>query len=492
MIPVFAIVGRPNVGKSTLFNMLTRSRQALVLDEPGITRDRIYGEGKYLDQSFIVIDTGGLTETESSLAASIRAQTEQAIEESEIIFFVVDGQVGLQPEDYNIAKRLRQSKRPVLTLVNKTEGQNPDIAVSEFFALGLGDPLAISASHGAGLSNVLEFAFSKISEAQTQILESALENKTAGIHLAIVGRPNVGKSTLVNRLLGENRVLVLDEPGTTRDSIYIPLERDGTIYTLIDTAGVRKRGRIVLKVEKFSVIKTLQSIEASQVVILVIDAKEGLTDQDLSLLDFILEAGKGIVIAVNKWDGLTVHQKKQIKAALNYRLKFADFAEILYISALHGTNVGHLFEAVQATHLSATKELSTAVLSRVLAKAQTDHPPPMIRGRRIKLRYAHAGGQSPPLIVIHGNQTEQVPASYKRYLMGYFRKAFKLVGTPIRLEFKTAKNPYATRRNKLTPRQLHKSKRLKSKTQIKSKMRIKSKTRNKQIKPRKKKPRNHS
>lgn len=457
MIPVIALVGRPNVGKSTLFNELTRTRDALVADMPGLTRDRQYGEGKLLDRPYIVIDTGGLGTTEdSSVAALMAEQSWQAVSEADLVFFMVDARSGLTPEDISVAQKLRQKSKTVQLVVNKIDGLNSEMAVLDFFQLGFGDPIPIAASHGRGVTALIEQAlqaFPQETEAETAALGT-------GIRLSIVGRPNVGKSTLVNRMLGEERVIVFDEPGTTRDSIYIPMERFGQQYTLIDTAGVRRRARVNEMVEKFSVIKTLQAIEASQVVILVLDASEGVTEQDLSLLGFVLEAGRALVIACNKWDGLSSDHRALVKRDLAYRLNFVDFAKIHFISALHGTGVGDLFKSVQRAYESASKELSTAKLTRVLERATQDHPPPMVQSRRIKLRYAHAGGQNPPLIVIHGNQTEHVPESYRRYLMNRFRKGLRLEGTPIRIEFKTSSNPYAGRRNKLTPRQEYKRKRL--------------------------------
>lgn len=466
MIPVVAIVGRPNVGKSTLFNQLTRSREALVVDLPGVTRDRQYGQGKVGERPFIAIDTGGLGSEEDGIDSLMHEQSWQAVHEANVILLMVDARTGLVAADQEIVKVLRLKDKPVFVVVNKTDGLNPEVAIADFYSLGLGEPIPIAASHGRGITPLLEAAlapYAKVSE------EDPLEEQATGIKIAIVGRPNVGKSTLVNRILGEERVVVFDAPGTTRDSIYIPLERYGERYTIIDTAGVRKRARISDVVEKFSVVKTLQAIDDSHVVIIVLDAKEGVTDQDLGLLGFTLETGRALVVAINKWDGLSPDHKEQIKRELNYRLSFADFAKIHFISALHGTGVGNLFESVQKAYQSAIKELSTAQLTRILIKAVELHTPPLIRGRRIKLRYAHTGGHKPPLIVIHGNQTESIPESYKRYLINTFRKQLNLVGTPIRIEFKTSENPYAGRRNTLTPRQLHKRKRLKAHTKKKEK-----------------------
>ena len=457
MIPVVAIVGRPNVGKSTLFNELTRSREALVADLPGVTRDRQYGEGRLLDHSYIVIDTGGLGIHETEVDSLTARQAWQAMDEADVILFLVDARSGLVPADEAIAKVLRQRGKSLYLVANKTDGLDSNIAVADFFTLGLGKPIPIAASQGRGVPDLIDHVLSPFPKSEI-LPEEDFEKE--GIKMAIVGRPNDGKSTLVNRILGEDRMIVFDEPGTTRDSIYIPLERAGKKYTLIDTAGVRRRARVSEVVEKFSVVKTLKAIENCHVVILVIDAKEGVTDQDLGLLGFVLDAGRALVIAVNKWDGLTADDRQEVKRILNYRLSFADFAKVHFISALHGTGVGNLFSSVQKAYQSATKEISTALLTRVLEKVVDAHPPPLVRGRRIKLRYAHAGGHRPPLIVIHGNQTEHVPENYKRYLMSAFREHLKLVGTPVRLEFKTSENPYAGKRNTLTPRQLHKRKRL--------------------------------
>ncbi len=464
MLPVVAIVGRPNVGKSTLFNQLTKSREALVVDLPGVTRDRRYGESKIGDRPFIVIDTGGLGAKKASKEAEIESLTEiqswQAVVEADIVLFVVDARSGLIPADKMIAEQLRVKEKAVYCVANKTDGLNADIALADFYALGLGDPIPIAASHGRGLTALVSEIFQSFPPV---LIETDIETANVeadGIKIAIAGRPNVGKSTLVNRFLGEERVIVFDQPGTTRDSIYIPLERAGKKYTLIDTAGVRRRARVFEVVEKFSVVKTLQAIEDCHVVILVLDAKEGVTDQDLGLLGFVLETGRSLVLAINKWDGLAPEHRDNVKKSLNYRLKFADFAKVHYISALHGSGVGNLFDSVQEAFQSAIKTFSTAEMNRVLEAAVGAHPPPMFQGRRIKLRYAHTGGHRPPLIVIHGNQTEHVPESYKRYLINTFRQHLKIVGTPIRIEFKTSTNPFAGRKNALTPRQLYKRQRL--------------------------------
>lgn len=460
LVPVIAIVGRPNVGKSTLFNQLTRTRDALVVDLPGVTRDRQYGQGRVGDKPFVVIDTGGIGHEEEDIDSLMSGQSWLAIQEADIVFFMVDGRSGLIPTDQALAQKLRQLKKPIQLVVNKTDGLDPEVAIAEFFQLGFSEPIPIAASHGRGINPLMERALADIVD-QTEEAADVLDTQNAGIQLAIVGRPNVGKSTLVNRILGEERVVVFDLPGTTRDSIFIPFTRQNQKYTIIDTAGVRRRARITETVEKFSVVKALQAIEGCDVVILVIDATEGITDRDLGLLGFVLEAGKALVVAVNKWDGLSEHHKEEVKRTLVYRLQFADFAKVHYISALHGTGVGNLFKAVQSAYRASTKELSTSVLTQVLEKAVRNHTPPMVHGRRIKLRYAHTGGHKPPLIIIHGNQTEHVPESYKRYLMNTFRTDLRLEGTPIRIDFKTSTNPFAGKRNVLTPRQIHSRKRLK-------------------------------
>lgn len=473
MIPVIAIVGRPNVGKSTLFNVLTRTRNALVLDAPGVTRDRQYGQGEFEDQKYIVIDTGGLTEGRTPVESLMLEQSLQATEEADVIFFMVDGRSGRNPLDESIARRLRALSKPLFLLVNKTEGLQPEVALSEFYALGLSDPVPIAASHGHGISSLMEQTFEILPKEEPGDADLDM----LGIKIAIVGRPNVGKSTLVNRMLGEDRVITFDEPGTTRDSIYIPLEREGKPYVLIDTAGVRRRARVTETLEKFSVIKTLQAIEKADVVIMVMDAREGITDQDLGLLGFVLETGRALVIALNKWDGLSQEKRDEIKKSTDYRLNFVNFARIHWISALHGSGVGNLFDSVQEAYQSAIKTLSTAELNRILESALVSHPPPMVQGRRIKLRYAHTGGHQPPIIVIHGNQTDQVPLSYKKYLANTFRKTLDLRGTPVRIEFKTSKNPYAERAKvNLKPAAHEKKVRAKASNRVKTKAALKARS----------------
>lgn len=459
MLPVIALIGRPNVGKSTLFNRLTRSRAALVADVPGLTRDRQYGEGQMGDHDFIVIDTGGIGLPEVDIDEAMSAQTQLAIEEADVLLFLVDARGGMTAADEAIAAQLRRLGKPYHLVINKIDGLNPDVAQGEFATFGIADPLLIAASHGRGVKVMIDTVLADLK------LEAPPEapDVDTGIKIALVGRPNVGKSTLINRMLGEDRVVVYDMPGTTRDSIHIPFKRHEQAYTLIDTAGVRRRGKVTVAHEKFSIIKTLQAIEETHVAILLIDAQEGVTEQDLHLIGFILEAGKALVLAVNKWDGLSNDTKNQIRQELKRRLGFVDYVNLHFISALHGTGVGNLFESSVEAYTNAMREFSTNELTHILEHAVTTTPPPLVRGRRIKLRYAHPGGHNPPVIVIHGNQTERLPESYKRYLINTYRKALKLKGTPIRLILKSSKNPYEGRRNKLTPRQLRRRKRIRKK-----------------------------
>ncbi|MGC1507906.1 ribosome biogenesis GTPase Der [Ketobacter sp. MCCC 1A13808] len=459
MKPVFALVGRPNVGKSTLFNRLTRSRDAIVADMPGLTRDRQYGDAKWNEFDFIVIDTGGITGDEQGIDNYMRDQSMQAVEEAHAVLFLVDAQVGVTPADESLAQVLRLRQKPVYLVVNKVDGLNQDVVVADFFRLGLGDPCAIAAAHGRGISHMLEQVFEHLPKPE-EAPDAEAERVEKGIKMAIVGRPNVGKSTLVNRMLGEDRVIVFDMPGTTRDSVYIPYERHGQRYTIIDTAGVRKRGKVNETVEKFSVIKTLQAVEDANVVVMVLDAQENIVEQDLHLLGFVLETGRSLVLAINKWDGMHADAKQRIKSEIERRLQFVDFAKIHFISAKHGTGVGELYRSIQKAYDSAFKKLTTPFLTKILEDALTDHQPPLVNGRRIKLRYAHMGGSNPPLVVIHGNQTERVPKSYRRYLENTFRRVMDIEGTPIRIEFKTGENPFAGRRNTLTPRQIHKKERM--------------------------------
>ena len=493
MLPVIALVGRPNVGKSTLFNRLTRTRDALVADFPGLTRDRQYGQAKFGEYEFIVIDTAGIYGEEEGVDALMVEQSMQAVEEADLIFLMVDARAGLQTTDEEIVNRLRRQQKSAVLLVNKIDGVDEDQAMADFFKLGINETFAVSAAQGRGLSQLLDASLEKvISELETtqgideladEIVDSQDDDLSEDfdefaadddsdeeverapfedlpIKLAIVGRPNVGKSTLTNRILGEERVVVYDMPGTTRDSVYIPMEREGQDYILIDTAGIRRRGKVNEAIEKFSVVKTLQAIEDANVVLLVMDAQAGVTDQDLSLLGFVLNAGRSLVIAMNKWDGLQSHERQRIKDELDRRLDFVDFARVHFISALHGTGVGHLYESVQEAYQSATTRVSTSLLTRILKGATEDHNPPMVNSRRIKLRYAHPGGYNPPLFIIHGNMVEKLPSSYKRYLMNYFRRSLKIMGSPIRIDFKEGENPFKDKKNNLTLSQARKRKRL--------------------------------
>jgi GTP-binding protein len=453
MVPVITLVGRPNVGKSTLFNRLTQSQAALVADFPGLTRDRQYGQAIFDQKPFIVIDTGGVGVDDLAVDVLMSKQSEMALEEANIVLFLVDGRAGLTGIDEEIAKRLRKINKPVYLVVNKTDGLEEEIACSEFQTLGFSEIHPISATHGRGTHRLLSILTANFEVANA-------EENDKSVRIAFVGRPNVGKSTLINRILGEERVVVYDKPGTTRDSIAIPFSRDDKQYTLIDTAGIRRRARVDEKIEKFSVIKTLQSIKGSQVCLMLLDAREGLTEQDMHLLGFIIEAGKALVIAVNKWDGLEGEHKETIKKELSRRLHFVHFAQIRFISALHGSGVGLLFSDIEQAYASATQAFSTPKLTRLLQDLVTQHTPPLIQGRRIKLRYAHAGGRNPPVIVIHGNQLTSLPESYKRYLTNAFVSHLGLVGTPLKLEFKSGVNPFKDKKNKLTDRQIKKKKRL--------------------------------
>ncbi|MGB5606512.1 MAG: ribosome biogenesis GTPase Der [Gammaproteobacteria bacterium] len=457
MLPVITLAGRPNVGKSTLFNRLTRTRDALVADVPGLTRDRKYGTGQVGKQPFIVVDTGGLADDADALDGLMAQQAWQAIEEADLVLYMVDGRAGLTAADEALASALRRANKSLLLVVNKTDGVDTDVVVAEFHALGLGVPHPIAAVDGRGVEQLVATAMAQLPSQPALAVQGAADDD---IRVAIVGRPNVGKSTLVNRILGEDRVLAFDQPGTTRDSIFIPFERDGIHYTLIDTAGVRRKARVNEAIEKFSVIKTLQAIDAAHVVVLVLDARTEVSEQDATLAGFIAEKGRALIVAVNKWDGLTAHERNRIRQQLERRLPFLGFATTCFISALHGTGVGDLFPQIRKAYTSATRELSTPELTGILEQAVEAHQPPLVRGRRIKLRYAHQGGRNPPVIVIHGNQTERVPESYRRYLAGAFRAALRLTGTPIRIEFRTSTNPYQGRRNKLTPRQTRSKNRL--------------------------------
>lgn len=454
MIPVIALVGRPNVGKSTLFNRITKTQDALVADFPGLTRDRQYGHALHEDKPFIVVDTGGIGVDDIAVDSLMSKQSAIALNEADIILFIVDGRSGLTGIDQLVANNLRKLSKQVILVVNKTEGLDDDIVCSDFQSLGITDIHAISASHGGGIHDLLHDVLS------SYIPEPVEQEQTKTIKIAFAGRPNVGKSTLINRILGEERVVVYDMPGTTRDSIAIPFERDNQHYVLIDTAGVRRRSRVDEKIEKFSVIKTLQAIKESQVCLLLIDATEGITDQDMNILGFIIESGKALVIALNKWDGLDDEHREHVKDELSRRLYFANFAKIRFISALHGSGVGGLFKDINEAYASATQSFSTPKLTRLLQDICTKHTPPCVNGRRIKLRYAHIGGHNPPIIIVHGNQLDSLPESYKRYLNNEFIKHLNLVGTPLKMEFRGGDNPFAAKKVKLSERQVNKKRRL--------------------------------
>jgi GTPase len=442
MKPVIALVGRPNVGKSTLFNRLTRTRDALVADLPGLTRDRHYGEGRLGLRPYLVVDTGGFEPVaKDGILHEMARQTRQAVEESDVIVFIVDGRNGLAPQDAAIADYLRKAGRPIVLVVNKAEGMRYSAVAADFYELGLGDPRAISAAHGDGVSETIDDAL-EIAYAGRPEEDDELEN-LRGTRIAIVGRPNVGKSTLVNTLLGEERVIAFDLPGTTRDSIHIEFERQGRPYTLIDTAGLRRRGKVFEAVEKFSVVKTLQSISDANVVILLLDARQDVSEQDAHIAGFVVEQGRALVVGVNKWDGLDPHARDRIKHDLERKLKFLDFAKFHFISATENTGIGALMRSVDEAYAAAMAKLATPKLTRVLIDAVQYQQPRRKGPVRPKLRYAHQGGQNPPIIVVHGNALDAITDSYRRYLEGRFRESFGLTGTPLRIEFRSSKNPFA-------------------------------------------------
>jgi GTP-binding protein len=459
VLPVLTLVGRPNVGKSTLFNQLTRTRDALVADVPGLTRDRRYGVGHIGPASYVVVDTGGLSGAAQGVEALMERQVVRAVEEADYLLFLVDAREGCTGDDAEIAERLRRTGKPLTLVVNKTDHLDPAVAAAEFHVLGLGDPFPIAAAHGRGVASLIEEVFARLPRPEPDIGQAAAPS--AGIQIAVVGRPNAGKSTLINRLLGDERLVTFDSPGTTRDSIRVPFRRGEQAYTLIDTAGVRRRSRVRDVAEKFSIIKTLQAIEGSNVVILVLDAREGIGEQDATLAGHIIESGRALVVAVNKWDGLPQEQRNEIRRSVARKLGFLDFAAVHFVSALHGSGVGLLLDEVDLVFANATRDLGTPQLNSILQAAVQERQPPLARGRRIKLRYAHQGGRNPPLIVIHGNQTAEIPDAYRRFLMRRFREALNLYGTPLRIEFRTGANPFRGRRNRLTPRQERKRKRLK-------------------------------
>ncbi|WP_348666467.1 ribosome biogenesis GTPase Der [Arsenophonus symbiont of Ornithomya chloropus] len=472
MIPIIALVGRANVGKSTLFNRLTKSRDALVADVSGLTRDRKYGRAFLLGQEFIIIDTGGINGSEEKIQLHVFSQSLLAIQEADIIFFLVDICTGIIPLDYKFIKNLRSSNKEIYLLINKTDGCNFNNILSDFCVLGIKNIYPIAALYGFGIFSLIKKVIAScykkklidkinnfklplklshtidyFSRKKQNIIKNTQKNPfdpfLLPIRLAIVGRPNVGKSTLINNIVGENRVVVYDMPGTTRDSIDIPIERNQYKYILIDTAGIRKKKKITEKYEKFSIMKTLESIEYAHVVLLLMDAKDGVFDQDLSLLDTILHTGRSLVIVINKWDTISWKERKSIKSILNLRLTFVKFVKIHFISALYGSGVDHMFQSVNASYLSATRRMSTSLLTRMVNMAEKQHQPPLIRGRRMKMKYAHAIGYNPPVILVHGNQVEDdIPSSYKRYLSNYFCKKLHMIGTPVRIEFKKNYNPY--------------------------------------------------
>ena len=445
MKPVVALVGRPNVGKSTLFNRLTRTRAALVANFPGLTRDRHYGEGKIGNRPFLVIDTGGFEPVvKEGVVQEMAKQTQQAIAEADFVIFLVDARQGLSPHDRVVAQYLRRCGRPVILAVNKSEGMKYTAAVSEFYELGLGEPASISSAHGDGVHTLIENALALVpAEEEAEDKADAASDGKDAIRLAIVGRPNVGKSTMVNALLGEERVIAFDMPGTTRDAIEIPFERNGRQYTLIDTAGLRKRGKVFQTVEKFSVVKTLQAISDANVVLLLLDARQDISEQDAHIAGFILESGRALVVGVNKWDGLSQERRRTIKEDVEWKLHFLSFAKFHYISALKSTGIEALMRSVDAAYAAAMAKLATPKLTRVLQEAvEHQQPPRRQAGIRPKLRYAHQGGKNPPVIVIHGNSLDHIADDYRRYLERHFRDAFSLTGTPLRIEFRSGDNPF--------------------------------------------------
>lgn len=455
-LPVVAIVGRPNVGKSTLFNALTQTRDALVADTPGVTRDRIYGRATVGARRVILVDTGGLDQAGGEIELGAQAQTRLAIDEADAVLFLTDARAGILPVEHEIATDLRNRGKSVVHVVNKSDGLDPDLAIAEAAELGLGEICPISASHRRGLDH--------LGQALAELLPEAEESSVPdddGLRLALIGRPNAGKSTLMNRLLGEERALATSVAGTTRDPIHATIERDGVRYHLIDTAGIRRRRGSHEGVERFSTIKALQSLEQARIVCLICDAVEGITEQDARLAGHVIEAGRGLVIAINKWDAIDNDRRRAVLVEVAERLDFARFAPVVTISALHGSGLGELTDAIEHVHAAGEQELPTGALTRTLRDAVAAHPPPAVQRKSPKLRYAHSGGHFPTRIVIHGNRVRGIPDQYQRYLVNTFRKHFRLTGMPVRLVFREGDNPYAGRRNKLTPRQVEKRRRLK-------------------------------
>ncbi|WP_379655473.1 ribosome biogenesis GTPase Der [Pseudoxanthomonas sp. UC19_8] len=458
MLPLVALVGRPNVGKSTLFNALTRTRDALVHDQPGVTRDRNYGVCRLLPETpFVLVDTGGIAGDEEGLAGATARQSRAAAAEADLVLFIVDAREGASALDDEILAWLRKTARPTLLVLNKIDGVDEEAARADFARYGFADVLTLSAAHRQGVDELVEEVLERVpAEGAGELLDEDPKR----MRIAFVGRPNVGKSTLVNRLLGEERMIASEVPGTTRDSIAVDLEREGRLYRLVDTAGLRRKGRVDEVVEKFSIVKTLQAIEQCQVAVLLLDASEGVTDQDASVLGAILDAGRALVVAVNKWDGLTDYQRQQAEQLLSRKLGFVEWAEAVRISAKHGSGLRELFRAIHRAHASATKTFSTSEVNTALEIAYESNPPPSIRGHVSKLRYVHPGGENPPTFIVHGTRLKVLPESYKRYLENFFRKRFKLVGTPVRFLFREGANPYEGKKNVLTERQIAKKKRL--------------------------------
>jgi GTP-binding protein len=456
MLPAVALVGRPNVGKSTLFNQLTRSRDALVADEPGVTRDRRYGFALHEGCRYVVIDTGGLGGIgEVEIDPGVDRQVAYAVEEADALVLVVDQHAGVTAEDHAIAERLRRSGKPVTIAVNKSEGLSREVAAAEFHRLGLGDPAVIAARQGQGVSQLIADVLAPFAlEPPAEASDDALPK------LAVVGRPNVGKSTLINRLIGSDRLVTSPSPGTTRDSVIVPCEREGYRFLLVDTAGIRRRARVDEGVEKFSVVQSLKAIDDAGVVIILIDAREGVTEQDLHLIGIAQNRGRALVVGINKWDGMDVNARRRVEREVDRQLDFVPFAEHRYLSALHGSGIAEVVESAMRAYECAGRQVSTPRLNEILIQATTAHAPPIVQGRRIRLRYVHQGGRFPPLFVIHGSQAERVPARYRRYLENTFRRALKLVGTPVKIELRTGDNPFAGRRNRLTPRQVKRRKRV--------------------------------
>ena len=453
--PVISLVGRPNVGKSTLFNRLSKSRQALVSEYEGLTRDRQYAKINLEENKHCtIIDTGGLTNEDSLIDVAIHEQVLSALDESDVIFFLVNNRDGITSLDFEIAAQLRKLKKNIILVCNKAEGLDQSSA-AEFFELGLGNPVLISAEHNQGIDELINVAI--------PLLPENLEDENQeikGIAVAILGRPNVGKSTLINRILGEERVLAIDLPGTTRDTIFIPFERDNQKYTLIDTAGIRRKRSVAEKIEKFSIIKAIEAITESHVVVLVLDAHEGVTEQDASLLGMIADKGRALLIVINKWDGLDDYQKSEVKRKLDIKLSFVNYASVHYISALHGSGVGKLFSYIQKSYNHAGSRFSTSMLNKILESANDAHQPPPVSGKRLRLKYVHQSDVFPPTFTLHGNHLQSIPKSYERFLKNFFIKALKISNTPIRLEYKSGDNPFKDKKNKLSARQIQKKRRL--------------------------------